>query len=331
MPEYEDGETPEMTKGRFHTPDVTTIDALSQFFHIDKWHLIKAVVKKALFDDEEKVAIFFVRGTDELQETKALNALGANELVDISDEELRKFGITPGFIGPFDLPQRDEIVAVIDMELKGGKNLIAGANEIDYHLIGLELPEENEDIYAELITVKEGDRCFRCGGELIETKGIEVGHIFQLGTRYSEPLNATFLDENGRSKAYFMGTYGIGVSRLLSAIIEQNHDDRGCIWSAESTPFDVHIIISNVKNREEREFAEELYQTLQKSGLRVLLDDRNERFGFKIKDYELIGNRFGVVVGKKLKDNRVELIIRDGLERIEYSKESIVDEIKKRI
>jgi prolyl-tRNA synthetase len=330
MPKYEEGEAPEMSKAKFYTPNVKTIDALSKFFHIHKWHLIKAVVKKAIYDDREQIAIFFIRGTDELQETKALNSVGANELIEISDEELSRVGIVTGSIGPFGLPEIENLTVVIDLELKGATDMIAGANEKDYHLIGVDLPDV-EEIYSDIITVKEGDRCPKCGAELRETKGIEVGHIFQLGTKYSEPLSATFLDESGKSRAYFMGTYGIGISRLLSAIIEQNHDDRGCIWTEESRPFDVHIVVSNIKSDDERIFSMELYENLKREGFRVLIDDRKERFGFKIKDYELIGITFGVIVGKKLKDDKVELIVRDGLKRVECTKESIIDEIKKRI
>ena len=329
MPEYEEDEAPQMTKGKFHTPNVTTIDELSQFFHIDKWHLIKAVAKKAIFDDGvEKIAIFFIRGTDELQETKATNAVDANELVDVSEDELKSAGVVSGFIGPFGL--REDILVVIDEELKGASNMIAGANEIDYHLIGVELPDDL-NVFDDLVEVKSGDKCPKCQGKLKETKGIEVGHIFQLGTRYSEPLEATFLDENGKAKPYEMGTYGIGVSRVMAAIIEQHHDERGCIWTKESSPFDLHIIISNIKNEDEVAFGEELYQKLQQKGLRVLLDDRKDRFGFKIKDYELIGNRLGVVIGKKLKDDKVELILRDGLEKIELNRDNILEEILKRV
>jgi prolyl-tRNA synthetase len=329
MPEYEEDEAPQMTKGKFHTPNVTTIDELSQFFHIDNWHLIKAVAKKAIFDDGvEKIAIFFIRGTDELQETKATNAVDANELVDVSEDELKSAGVVSGFIGPFGL--REDILVVIDEELKGASNMIAGANEIDYHLIGVELPDDL-NVFDDLVEVKSGDKCPKCQGKLKETKGIEVGHIFQLGTRYSEPLEATFLDENGKAKPYEMGTYGIGVSRVMAAIIEQHHDERGCIWTKESSPFDLHIIISNIKNEDEVTFGEELYQKLQQKGLRVLLDDRKDRFGFKIKDYELIGNRLGVVIGKKLKDDKVELILRDGLEKIELNRDNILEEILKRV
>jgi len=150
---------------------------------------------------------------------------------------------------------------------------------------------------------------------------------FRLGERYSKPLEATFLDKNGKSRYFQMGTYGIGVSRLLSAIIEQNHDDKGCIWTKESAPFDIHIVVSNVKNRDELAFGEEIYQELKSRGFEVLLDDRKERFGFKMKDYELIGVPVGVIVGKKLKDGKVEIVLRDGLKKIESDRDNLIENI----
>ncbi len=328
-PEYEEGEAPEMSEGEFHTPGVTTIDALAEFFHLDPHHLIKAVAKKALYDEgKEAIVLFFIRGNDELEETKACNAVGANELIDVSEEELRAAGLTPGYMGFENLPEG--ISYRIDKELRGESNLVMGANREEYHRIGVTVPEFGEN-FADLVAVQEGDRCARCGGRLHYTKGIEVGHIFQLGTRYSEPLGATFLDENGKSRPFVMGTYGIGVSRLLAAIIEQHHDDRGCIWTRESAPFDLEIIVSNIANDEEREAAEALYRTLSSKGVEVLLDDRKERFGFKMKDFELIGIPLGIVVGKKLAEGQVELIVRDGLERIDVAVEAVADEVLKRV
>ena len=157
------------------------------------------------------------------------------------------------------------------------------------------------------------------------TKGIETGHIFQLGTRYSEPLGATFLDENGKSQSMVMGTYGIGVSRLLAAIIEQNHDERGCIWTKESAPFDLQIIVSNIKDEEQLALGEELYEALSSKGNDVLFGDRKDRFGAKMKDYELLGIPYAVVIGKKLKDGLVEFVTRAGLLKEEISSEDILE------
>ena len=170
---------------------------------------------------------------------------------------------------------------------------------------------------------KTGDTC-ACGATLRLTKGIEAGHIFQLGTKYSEALKATFLNEEGKAQAYEMGTYGIGVSRLLAGIIEQNHDDKGCIWTKESAPFDLQIIVSNIKDEAQVALGETLYNALTAKGVDVLLDDRKERFGPKIKDYELMGVPHGVIIGKKLADGMVEFMTRDGMQKEEVSSEEIL-------
>jgi prolyl-tRNA synthetase len=177
---------------------------------------------------------------------------------------------------------------------------------------------------------KTGDIC-ACGATLRLTKGIEAGHIFQLGTKYSEALKATFLNETGKAQAYEMGTYGIGVSRLLAGIIEQNHDDKGCIWTKESAPFDVQVIISNIKDEAQVALGEKLYKELKAKGLDVLLDDRKERFGPKIKDYELLGVPHAVVIGKKLVDGMVELMTRRGLEKEEVKADAILDAVMKKV
>ena len=163
------------------------------------------------------------------------------------------------------------------------------------------------------------------------TKGIEAGHIFQLGTQYSEPLGANFLDENGKAQPMVMGTYGIGVSRLLAAIIEQNHDDKGCIWTKESAPFDLQIIISNIKDEEQVALGEKLYEALKSKGLDLLLDDRKERFGPKIKDYELLGVPHAVIIGKKLQDGLVEFVSREGLVKEEVSADAILDVVTQKV
>lgn len=176
---------------------------------------------------------------------------------------------------------------------------------------------------------KDGDLC-ECGAPLRLTKGIEVGHIFQLGSKYSESLKATFLNEQGKAQAYEMGTYGIGVSRLLAGIIEQNHDDKGCIWTKESAPFDLHILVSNIKDEAQLALGEKLYETLTAQGVDVLLDDRKDRFGAKMKDYELMGVPHAVVIGKKLADGNVEFVTRAGMEKEDVSADEIIDFVSKK-
>ena len=311
MPYICEEEAPEANFAKFNTPNVKTIDELGKFFKVNPYYLIKSVAKKALYDgDREEIVLFFLRGSDELQETKALNSINANDLIDISSDELEEIGLVAGFMGPLDLP--NNIKKVFDNSLIGATNLICGANEKDYHYVGLDLGLDKDEIVDDIVSVKEGDKCINCGGNLVYTKGIEVGHIFQLGTRYSEPLKAEFLDENGKTKPFVMGTYGIGVSRLLAAIIEQHHDEKGCIWTKESSPFDVCVIVSNAKDEKQNEISLKIYNELKEKNINVLFDDRNERFGFKMKDYELIGIPYAVIVGKRVEEGVVEIVSRDG-------------------
>ena len=170
----------------------------------------------------------------------------------------------------------------------------------------------------------EGDKC-SCGSELRITKGIEVGHIFQLGNKYSESMNATYLNKDGKKAFFEMGTYGIGVSRLMGAIIEQNHDDKGCVWTKETQAFDYHIIISNIKNEEQYNEAFKLYEFLINNGKSVIIDDRKDRFGAKINDYELMGMATGIIVGNKVSDNLIEVIDRKKLEKVEMSINFFID------
>jgi len=185
------------------------------------------------------------------------------------------------------------------------------------------------DFGANIEVVSEDEKvCPKCSGRLSQTKGIEAGHIFQLGTVYSEPMKAEFLNENQKLEPFFMGTYGIGVSRLLAGIIEQNHDEKGCIWTKESAPYNVSIIVAKAKNAEQLEAGEKLYSELQSKGISVLLDDRNDKktgFGVKVKDFELIGISYAIVIGNDIGEGKVEVITRDTLEKEESSLESVVE------
>ncbi len=316
------GEEVEMSRGKFHTPNITTIDELSDFFKVDAHFLLKAVAKKAIYSDKEEIVLFFVRGDAELQETKAQNSLDALDLVDASEDELKEINLEVGFIGP----DAEGIKKIFDSSLKDDKSMICGANEKDYHLIGYDISSKDFK-YDDLTSVKEGDICKNCGGNLSITRGIELGHIFQLGTKYSEALDATFLDQNGKKQPFVMGTYGVGVSRLVASIIEQHHDDKGCIWTKETAPFQLDIIVSNIKDNEQREFANDLYDKLIIENKEIILDDRAERFGFKIKDFELIGFPYAVIVGKGLKDGVVQLVDRKTLEKTEYLKDELFERL----
>ncbi len=313
----------EMQAGTFHTPDITTIEALSDFFKIDAYYFVKAVAKKAIYEEEEKIVLFFLRGSDELQEVKAQNTCGALELEDVSSEELEAAGMVVGFIGP----HNQSVDCYFDDSLKKASSLICGANKKDYHDIGVSFENEEFD-YHDITSVNAGDRCVACGSALEITKGIEVGHIFQLGTAYSEALGATFLDRNGKSKPLVMGTYGIGVSRLVAVMIEQHHDEKGCLWTDATTPFKFDIVISSIKDEEQVSFATSLYEQMQEENISVLLDDRNERFGFKMGDFELLGFPYAIIVGKGLKEGEVQLGHRATLEKETIHKDEIFEKIK---
>lgn len=311
---------------KVETIDTKTIEEVTNFLNIPKSQTIKAVIKKAIYEDKTKIVVFFLRGDDELEETKACNAVSALELDDASEDEINEAGLIAGYCGVFGLPSN--ITFIIDNEIKDAKGMACGANEINYHLINTDLSTLKDVKYFDLVAVQENDSCSCCGGTLKYTKGIEAGHIFQLGTKYSAAMNANFLDENGKAKPFVMGCYGIGVSRLVAAVIEQNHDEKGCIWTKETAPFMVDIIVSNSKKEDEAIAGEKIYTDLKTAGVQVLLDDRlNARFGFKMGDFELIGFPYAIIIGKRLSEGFVEIVDRKTLEKIDVEVESVVSKI----
>nr|WP_250323737.1 proline--tRNA ligase [Campylobacter lari] len=309
---------------QFHTPNVKTIEELAEFFKINPYYTIKAIAKKAIYENEEKIVVFFIRGDDELQEVKALNAANALELVDVSEEELEKAGLVPGFIGFVGLNGVD---FYIDHELENETNMIIGANKKDYHLVGINVVNLNKERFKDLAAVKEHDLCPKCQHKLKQSKGIEVGHIFKLGNKYSKAMNASYLDENGKAQFFTMGCYGMGVSRLVAVAIEASHDEKGCIWNKTLAPFVLDIIVSNIKDTKAMEFAEQIYTHF--SDKEILFDDRNERFGVKINDFELMGFPYALVIGKGLENDEVELIHRNTLEKQVLKTQEVISHLEK--
>lgn len=319
--EFKDGELKKV-----ETPNCTTIEDVANFLSVSKEQTIKAVIKKAIFKDESKIVVFFVRGSDELEDTKAQNSVDALELIDATLDEIKDAGVVAGYCGLVDLPK--DILVVVDSELENSQGMVCGGNEDNFHFINVDLKVIENIKYFDLIAVKEEDTCACCGGKLSYTKGIEAGHIFQLGDKYSKAMNATFLDENGKAKPFIMGCYGIGVSRLVAAVIEQNHDEKGCIWTKSTTPFMVDIIVSNSKNEDEKNMGEKIYEELKASNVEVILDDRiNARFGFKIGDFELLGFPYAIIIGKKLSEGIVEIVDRKTLLKTEVKIEEVVSKI----
>lgn len=286
---------------KIHTPGVRTIDQLTASLDIEAGHILKTLIYMA---DGRPVAVI-VRGDHEVNETKLKNALRANHIELANEEIVRQHtGAPTGFAGPVGL----SLPLWIDQEAAIIESGVAGANEPDYHLRyvvpGRDFPLEHIGDYR---NVTEGDSCPHCEGTFKFYRGIEVGHVFKLGTKYSAALGAGFLNAAGRENPVIMGCYGIGVSRILSAVIEQNHDDGGILWPMAIAPFHVHLIPVSVQDPVQRGLAEKLYYRLQAEGMEVLMDDREERPGVKFKDSDLIGIPIRIVVGKQAGEGLVEI------------------------
>ncbi|MDF2718371.1 MAG: proline--tRNA ligase, partial [Paenibacillus sp.] len=295
------------------TPDVKTIAQLTRFLGIRADRIVKSI---ALLADGLPV-VALVRGDRELNETKVRRLLGATVTELMTERHIaEKLGSVPGYIGPMGLP--DHVSVIADEEIRGMRQVTVGANASDRHLVDVE-PERDFRVsrYGDLRTASTGDRCARCGGELLFDKGIEVGHVFKLGTKYSDAMRASFLDDSGISRPYVMGCYGIGVSRLLSAIVEQHHDEAGIVWPIEITPYRVHLIVIQSKDPVQKELADNLYDGLRKAGCEVLYDDRDDRPGAKFADADLIGLPLRVTVGKRASEGIVECKRRNESESFE--------------
>lgn len=307
------------------TPGIKTINDLSDFLKVAKQNIFKSVLYMA---DKETPVLAIVPGDQDVNEVKLRMALAAEEVEPATDEEIKtKFKTHPGYVGPVGLDGSVKIVA--DLLVQDMVNGVTGANQEDLHYTNVNAKKDfTVDTYADIRIVKEGDPDPDNKGELHFTRGIEIGHIFKLGTRYSDAMNATVLDNNGRQTSVIMGSYGIGVSRLLSAIAEQYADDKGLVWPSAVAPFDIHVIPVQVKKEEQMNLATELCQKFEKLGYSVLIDDRKERAGVKFTDAELIGIPVQIIVGKKASKNIVEVTIRKTGERVETKVDDILSTVE---
>jgi prolyl-tRNA synthetase len=282
------------------TPGVTTIEALAEFLGIDASATSKAM---PVVKDDGTLVLALVRGDDRLSETKLYEALPGASRPATDDEIRAAFGASGGFLGP--LGFEGEILA--DETLREGQ-FVAGANRDDWHIRGVEAGRDYAPRFADLRDPREGDRCPECGGALIFRTAVEVGHIFNFGSFYSEPLEATFLDEDGREKPLLGGSYGIGPGRVMAAVVEQHNDEQGIVWPDSVAPYDVHVVV--LPGLEDQ--AEEVARALGGAGKDVLLDDRDLRAGEKFADADLIGCPWRVTVGRKtLEDGAVDLRRRE--------------------
>lgn len=296
-----------------NTPNAKTIEEVSNFLNITQDRTIKALLF-ITYDDEGKEKEYvaaFIRGDRELNMTKLVNALDIPEhSIEFADEE--KMGMATGAVGGFTGPVGlHDCKIVVDSELVGLKNLCAGACKKDYHMLNVNYERDYKaDIIVDLKVLKEGDSCPICGHPVKITRGIEVGQVFKLGTKYSEALHAYYKDENQKELPIVMGCYGIGVTRTMAAIVEQHHDDNGIIWPISVAPYHVIICLLNEKDETQVKIAEEIYEKLQDARVEVVLDDRKERPGVKFKDADLLGIPIRITVGKQAAEGQVEYKLR---------------------
>ena len=307
------------------TPGQHTIEMVCDFLHAPVAQSVKAVV----YNVDGLVVLAMVRGDHEVNETKIQHIYNAINVDMASDEDLKKVGLTAGYISPIGLKRTKDFDILVDPTVMEMQDACCGANEKDKHYIHVNPARDFTDVRVETIRqIQEGDVCPHCGGKIVRCRGIEVGQVFKLGTKYSEALHATFLDNQGKSHPFVMGCYGIGVTRTVAASIEENHDDDGIIWPVAIAPYEVVIVPANNKSEEVMAAARKLYEDMEDGRDEVVLDDRNERAGIKFKDADLIGYPVRVTIGKKWQQSGcVEIKIRRSGEVVEVPLEEAKDKV----
>jgi prolyl-tRNA synthetase len=314
------------TFNKVETPNIRTIEELVTFFNTTA----KKFAKTLIFKADGKVVAVMVRGDREVNEVKVINAIGGAVDFEMADAET-VFAATSaavGFAGPSGI-KVDYLF--VDNEVANMSNIIVGANDTGYHYENANYGRDFEGTVGDFRKVVEGDKCPKCGESLTIARGIEVGHIFKLGTKYSKSMGANFIDENGDSKPLIMGCYGIGLNRTMAAVIEQNNDDNGIVWPLSVAPYKVIVIPVVTKDAEQMRIANELYESLRKLGIDVLIDDRDERAGVKFKDADLIGIPVRITVGKKINEGLVEFKLRNSADIELVAIDKVLDRVKQEV
>ena len=310
-----------------HTPGTKSIEEVAGFLNIEKSKTIKALLFER-YDDEGNVCGYvaaFVRGDRELNMIKLVNALDIPEhAIAFADEE--KMGAVTGSLRGFTGPTKlHDCTMVVDSELVGLKNMCAGACKEDYHILNVNYGRDySADIVTDLKVLQEGDPCPCCGAPVKHTRGIEVGQVFKLGTKYSEPMGATYMDENMDEHPIVMGCYGIGVTRTLAAVVEQHHDDDGIIWPIAVAPYHAMVTLVKPEDEVQSKVADEIYNALMDAGVEVIMDDRDERPGVKFKDADLLGIPIRITVGKMAPEGKVEYKLRRDADKQELTVEEAI-------
>ena len=302
------------------TPDKETIEEVCNFLQLD----IKKSVKALLMNVDGELVIFFVRGDRELNENKVLKLLNAKEIKFADDELIATSTAVPGYTGPINL---NGAKVVVDNEVLKMKNFCCGANKVGYHYINANVRDIKYDVSGDIVNVQEGDICPKCGGTLKFKKGIEIGNTFKLGTKYSESLGLNYLGDDNKLHPVIMGCYGIGLERIMSAIVEQNNDEKGIIWPMNVAPYKVAIVVIDPKKDEQLNIGNKLYNELNNMGIDTLIDDRTERAGIKFNDIDLLGIPIRITIGKKANDGIIEIKLR----KEESGEECKIEETTERI
>ncbi|MEI0485894.1 proline--tRNA ligase [Brachyspira intermedia] len=309
-----------------HTPDIKTINDLEKFFNTSSKNFIKSIIYKT---EEDEVILVAIRGDLEINETKLSNALGGLD-IELADEETVKevTGARVGFASPIGLKKKIRIFA--DNSIKSVSDAIVGGNKDDTHIKNVNIERDfNIDVWGDFRTAKEGDRCPVYGEVLYQKKGLELGHIFKLGDKYTEAFNFKVLDENNKEITPIMGCYGIGVNRALASVIEQNYDDKGIIFPISVAPYEAIVVAIDKETEDSFKKAEEIYNALNSIGIETMFDDRKERLGVKLNDCDLIGIPMRIIVGKKsLQRGVVEFKLRKSQESVEVKVEEIIEYVK---
>ncbi|MGL4855036.1 MAG: proline--tRNA ligase [Lentisphaeria bacterium] len=310
-----------------HTPNIKSIVEVAEFLNSTTKDIGKAVVYSDL---DENIYLVMIRGDFEVNEAKLKKAIGRGDIKFATDEQIISIGSVPGYSSALNI-NLDKVTLVCDKSIVESSNLTVGANKEDYHIKNFNFERDldvSRAIIADIITVRAGDPCPVTGEPLVEKRGIEVGNIFQLGTKYSKSMGASFLDQNGKSQEMIMGCYGIGVGRSVASVIEGSYDEYGPIWPISIAPYHVHICALNANKEEVKQVSDKIYHELQNNGIEVLIDDRNEKAGFMFNDADLIGIPHRLVISpKSLKEGKIEYKSRDG----KVQESLIIDEVVAKI
>ena len=303
---YKNDEAP-LEVEEVYTPNQKSIEEVSTFLNVNSKDVVKTLVYKDYVND--KLILVMVRGDRNVNEIKVVNKLGIaeHEMVLATTQDIESLGSVEGFVSPVGIK---DVTVLVDEEVSLMKNIVVGANKKDYHLKNVNFGRDFDGEVGQFRNTEKGDRCPICGALLDNERGIEVGQIFKLGTKYSEPMGCTYQDDDGKVKPMVMGCYGIGVTRTMSSIIEQNHDEFGIKWPLNVAPYHCVIVPISFKDETQKAVAISMYEELKAKGVEVILDDRDERPGFKFKDWELIGIPYIITVGRKANEGIVEFKLR---------------------